>query len=1085
MTPKRILFITIALLLVFGFSAWGAETGKITGTVLDVNGNPLYGANVSVLETNKGAMTNEDGIYTIFVAPGTYDIKATYIGYSPVTKQGVRVKLGLTSTVDFELEEGAMDLGIKIDVSGERAMVEKDVTSSEYHHSGEDIAKQAAANFTDVLEKEAGFVRDANGGLHVQGGRTGQILYTVDGMPVRDVVEGNDMGIQISNNAISELMVASGGFDAEYGDAQSAVVNIVTRTGSSDRYSGSVEYRTDDFGDPSADYTRNTDVISFNLGGPEPLTMSILPALGLDLPKLFSKDGNITFFLSGEGQFLDGYLPMEHHEYPSHKVFGIKFSDRKYNLYTANLKVAYDMTPRHKLSFGYRYSRTKRMPYLHDYTYHEELASRGDGQDGNGGGTEGGVGGNMNTFPDNDWDPITDDLNGNGVPDGDWDGPNLDANGDGDPTYDPEPHIDEEFPNGMDDDGDWIPFTDWNGNGVLDYVDYNENGRFDYGIDKPLEPLNSDLNGNGKQDIDYDGSAGPHDSRGKFDANGDGNMFWDPEPGIDEDLNSYYPYDPFTGKQYNPTDHNLNMFNLSKQLVLEWSHNISSSTFYTLKLSSFHLEERDDVLGKEPWEYVEYFPSFATVGFKAMGDYLTWQRRSLSTYTAKLDMTSQVVPKYHQLKFGLEGIYYELENNEISYPWYFRKTNPDDGGPYQWCGNYRYFWKVYPWTAAAYIQDKMEFEGLIVKLGLRYDFWDVGEQAANQTTKKDVDGDGKLDVVYSMDKDLDGEVTFSERIHDQISPRLAISHPITDRDVLYFNYGHFSQRPQFDFVYTESNNVGDVPLRGNPNLQPEKTVTYQLGVSHQFTDNISMTVSGFYKDITDLIAVRQVVIVPFTYNEYQNKDYGSSKGFELSLVKRYSNYTSGRFNYTISWAKGNSSSIYQGYNVQEGSSALPLSENPLDWDERHIMNANLDFRVRKDENPELFGFTLPDRWGVNLSWQYGSGKPFSPAAALSGETITEENTNSMRMPWTMVTDLRLNKDFTYSGIDYSVYLWVENLFDRKNINTVYSSSGEPDWNAPPGEEEPKTFYTLGHKYWENPGYYDPGRHILIGVRVEW
>ena len=219
------------------------------------------------------------------------------------------------------------------------------------------------------------------------------------------------------------------------------------------------------------------------------------------------------------------------------------------------------------------------------------------------------------------------------------------------------------------------------------------------------------------------------------------------------------------------------------------------------------------------------------------------------------------------------------------------------------------------------------------------------------------------------------------------------------------------------------------------------------------------------------------------------------------IRKRYSNYTSGSFNYTISWANGNSSDPRQGYDHRAGSKELPIRENPLDWDERHVMSATLDFRVRRDENPEIFGFTLPDRWGINLSWQYGSGKPFSPDAELSGNKLAEIDNNSMRKPWTMNTDLRFNKDFTYSGIDYSVFLWVENLFNRKNVQEVFSSSGKPNQIEHEGEEREYTFYegngtilSEGQYYKYNPTHpylvngasaYAPRRRIMAGLQINW
>ncbi|RMH71620.1 MAG: TonB-dependent receptor [Gemmatimonadetes bacterium] len=1105
MRTKSLLFVlvvSVALIFVSTPIVF-AQTGKITGRVIDKDtGEPLWGANVTVVGTGKGAMVNEDGLYTIFIRPGTYDVQVSFIGYSPQTKTGVLVKLDLTTELNFEMSQGAIDLDIVIDVSGQRDMIQKDITSSESRIGAEEITNMPVANFQDILALTAGAKEDASGDLHFRGGRTGEVLYNVDGMSVRDV-QSNDAGLQPSNNAIAEVVVISGGFPAEFGNAQSAVVNVVTKEGSVKRYTGGLEYRTDDFGNPNADYSWNSDVVNFNFGGPEPLTQQILPSLGFDLP------GDVTFFLSGEGQFTNGYVEYDNYPYASQNIFGIDFTDRRQNFFNLSSKLAYQITPKHKLTYSYNSQRQKYYGFDRPWNWISYLQENGDGVDGNAGGLSGGVGGTTIFGPTLGYPRDNDGEDDDGNPNTPARADGIDNDGDG--LIDE--GIDEELPNGIDDDGDWVPFSDWNGNGVLDYVDYNGNGIFDNGIDRQLEPLNSDWNGNGVPDYDWDGYGTAYENRVLYDANSDQDMFWDPEPGIDEDLNSYYMFDPYTGEQYNPTIHNNYVHTNSNLHTLEWSHTLSSNTFYKIRASRFNKVTWSDTQGKEPWQYVARQPFSSSEGYRFAGDDLFWTRDGQTTYTFKADITSQVVPKYHQMKSGIEIEYFDIWDNQIQYPYDYHFGQEDPGAPYQYWGNYRYFWHVYSWAGAAYVQDKMEFEGMIVNVGIRYDFWDVGKQAARETTARDVDGDGRQDSaydfdgdgiddpIYALDRNLDGEVSFSERIHDQISPRIGISHPITDKDKLFFSYGHFSQRPKMRQVYTKPSNTGDIPLRGNPQLGPEKTVLYELGVEHAFNDRVLMKITGFYKDITDLVNTQQVIVPPFTYSEYVNSAYGGVRGFELSFTKRYSNYTAGFFNYTYSIASGNASSDRQGYDFQNRGVELPLSESALDWDERHTITTNFDFRVPKDEPPTVFGVTLPDDWGMNLVWRYGSGLPYTPSAELSGENVETKRLNAYRLPWTMSTDLRFNKNFTYAGLDYEFFLWVENLFDRKNVTGVYSSSGKPDYNGSPifnadgeivgYEEEPGGFYTFKDpaygetSYWRNPTNYDPGRRVQAGFRVQF
>ncbi|MDX1420462.1 MAG: TonB-dependent receptor [Rubricoccaceae bacterium] len=217
-----------ALLLLAGASA-SAQTGKIAGTVTDaLTGEPLPGVNVVIGGTSQGAATDLDGRYAIIgVRPDTYDVVFSYIGYQTQRVEDVRVRIDLTTTVDADLNEEAIE-GEEVVVEATRPLIQRDLTATTAFVSGEEIRAIPVENFNDVVELQAGVVDG-----HFRGGRIGEVGYWIDGIPVTDVYDGG-LALEIENNSVQELQVVTGAFNAEYGQALSGIVNVVTREGSND-----------------------------------------------------------------------------------------------------------------------------------------------------------------------------------------------------------------------------------------------------------------------------------------------------------------------------------------------------------------------------------------------------------------------------------------------------------------------------------------------------------------------------------------------------------------------------------------------------------------------------------------------------------------------------------------------------------------------------------------------------------------------------------------------------------------------------------------------------------------------------------
>lgn len=288
--------ILLMVLLALGSSRAGT-TGKIVGQVVDASsGDPLPGVNILVENTVFGAATDMDGSYLIIgIPPGKYSLRAVFIGYADVVISDVQVNADKTTRIDFKMKESALELGETIEITAERPIIKKDLTSSESAISSDVIENLPVEDFTDVLNLQAGLVKDAGGGFHLRGGRTGEIVFMVDGVPVNDAYSGN-YSVQVENNAIQELTLISGTFNAEYGQAMSGVVNIVTREGGN-RYEGNVTAYLGDYVSGETDIFWNVDKLNpitnlqANLSGP-------LPFLGK----------KVSFFASGRAYRNEGYI---------------------------------------------------------------------------------------------------------------------------------------------------------------------------------------------------------------------------------------------------------------------------------------------------------------------------------------------------------------------------------------------------------------------------------------------------------------------------------------------------------------------------------------------------------------------------------------------------------------------------------------------------------------------------------------------------------------------------------------------------------------------------------------------------------
>ncbi|CAM3392104.1 TonB-dependent receptor [Rhodothermus bifroesti] len=243
---RQLMFIGLVWIGVGIPGAW-AQTGKIAGVVTDAEtGEPLPGVNVVIEGTTMGATTDIEGYYVILnVRPGTYRVRASFVGYAPVVAENVDVSIGLTTELNFRLQPQAIGLE-EVVVTVQRPVVQPDVSASLANIRAEQVENLPVVSIADVIGLQAGF----EPGLTIRGAGGDQVAFAIDGMSLADP-RGNTPILGVSFTAIEEVQVQTGGFNAEYGNVRSGLINVVTKEPTTNRYFADVLAR---YSPPSRPY---------------------------------------------------------------------------------------------------------------------------------------------------------------------------------------------------------------------------------------------------------------------------------------------------------------------------------------------------------------------------------------------------------------------------------------------------------------------------------------------------------------------------------------------------------------------------------------------------------------------------------------------------------------------------------------------------------------------------------------------------------------------------------------------------------------------------------------------------------------
>lgn len=483
-----------------------------------------------------------------------------------------------------------------------------------------------------------------------------------------------------------------------------------------------------------------------------------------------------------------------------------------------------------------------------------------------------------------------------------------------------------------------------------------------------------------------------------------------------------------------------------------WSHTLSSRMFYEANLGRYLTYEHAAVQNKWWYEYtetldlwpVEYshinedgdIRVFQGDEYWDSGDEPHWYDYYSNNWLFDFDI-SYIPSSRHSYKAGFEAKYTEMQVIDIYKPWIGTSGLGESWDMY----------KVYPNNGAFYIQDRIVFEGMIANIGLRYDYWFPGKYIEDAISNEE------LYTITDAGRELFKDETiklFGHRMKGHFSPRLGISHPVTDNDVLYFNYGHFSQLPTYKYVYAKLNSNAEATynLIGNPNLNPKTTVSYELGIKHKFNENSAVEFKAYYKDMFDYETSQSIT----TYNPklgryslimYVNMDYARSRGLELIFRQRYGRYFTGDMNASYSIVTGKSSTPNDNLLVEAGRlDAKPIGENYLRWDQPLNISGNFKIKVYEKTSPRLFGFRMANNWGATLHFEFESGRRFTASTILdsvySDGQLYLIGVSESDKPYSEIADyisqldLKIHKQiFQKQRQHLDIFFEIRNIFDTR------------------------------------------------------
>jgi len=1023
------LFLAVVVVFIVAGIVVGGTTGKVAGTVVDKqSGKPLAGVNIILVGTMMGAATDENGRYVIFdVPPGLYTIEASFIGYTKVSIKNIRVSVDLTTTVDFELEPEAIK-GKEIVVVAKRPIIEKSATNERRVVRAEDVENLPVRQIQDIAALQTGVVRVGND-LYVRGGRREEVAYYVDGVYQVNLYDLS-VAADISARAIEEVSYQAGGFDAEYGSANSGIVNVSTRIGG-EKPSFSFEAVTDEFLSEEekilGTYSYGYNLYNFTFGGPIGKRIRYFGSL----ERQFQRDRRTSVGPHPKGEWLgdlDGDGIKEYDEYDVKMVYG-PLPGNKAARWLGVGNLLFDFKPI-KIKVGGNLELGERREYIHEYSAFnwDRMPKRKD---------------KTYSF----YSRLTWAINPRTLMKLQY-SYFFDGFERGDPIF-------------------WDDFLKY-GIRELPISKYEEiysgtisdTSKYDYYVkdEEYWLVVQPQLSANGVQ---------PRDRREYALFTAPGHVYDD----YSKNETSYkgFSFDFKTQRGVHELKfggelryHTIRYYRIAAPIRLGYMY-IENPPYTAVEFDSLKSVGAPGVRKYEDYEdYIEkyWFNAYKYAYAENLGYTIDGKNYINEDVTKNRDgMRRPVVGGFYlQDKIELKDL---IVNLGVRYDY----INPS---------NLRFRNPTY------IVIDSLGF------IAERVYKDENGEYTSYQPTY-DINGNpidlvGVEQLIPSKKyKIISPRLGFAFPVTDRTVFHAQYGKYVQQPELnrVLISYLRFASNLQ----------QGNFTISGNPDLEPVKTTAYELGFRQQIGMNSSVDITVFYKQLTGYVQVRNVVGArPVVYATYVNGDYGTVKGLSFSYQLRRTGRVQAFVNYTLQWANGTGSTATSQYRIAWQGGNYPTYVAPLDYDQRHTGSINLDIRSTEKDIIGKAGLNILLTFGSGRRY---TPTAINSAVFPRISDTPIAAINSGVMPWTYQIDVKLDKTFNFGNTRLVLYVWISNLLNTKNVRYVYEGTGLPDtdgwfntsegkmWMSNPDNRVDLYEMMVKHPYnWETP------RTIRFGLKFE-
>lgn len=945
-----------------------ATTGKIEGQVRDPTGLPLPDAQVYILGTAYSAISDPRGHYFINNVPaGTVSIRAALIGYRSVEVRELRVLAGQTITQDFSHELEAVQLLEITVLAAENLLVPRDEVTSKQRLSGDFARELPQDRLDDLLALQPGVVA-SEAGLSIRGGRPDEAATYVDGVPVSPGYRGYGFGLPgtalgVGTNAIEEGSVTTGSPSAEFGNAQSGIISISTRTGGT-RLTGALSYETDEpFG---VNHGVGFNRIEGSLGGPVA--------------------GRLTFFMSGVLEGRKAEIPgFDANRAPVFVQAGLDTtvsvpSDTTVTADTSYVRVySYAVSRGHCDEFAQSANEGIRTNYGFD--------CRGIRTPGTASSTYQ-LQGKLN-YTYGQGSRITLSHLASQTQGRDFDHANL---------YNPQALFGERR---------------WSGVTTLTWA--------------------QTLSRTAERALTLETSLGYQTDRGIRSP-----LAWESERDSRE---------PFGGFMLRPLRFlfDFDNFPLDHELVDNFRFNRTGT-----RRTPYDLENPDQYRLKDQYRNNAYgLPGWSESGGPDNDFRLYRENR----YLARAIVDGQV-DRYNRIRLGGELIRYSIDR----YQSFLTSTGGGIGDVYL----------EDPLRWNLFVEDRLDLGDVVLVGGLRYDSYDSRAERPHQldtTAASTTFGEYVLGFDPRYVGEFQGKplsIGLPDRSHGYLSPHVQVSFPVTERTNVRFSYAHQVEAPDFAIVLFGVNAAGI-----GANLDFGKTIAYEFGVRHAFSDDMVLDVAAYNRDNLSNAALRILpTFDPITgaqsgiTGRFTNADFGNTRGVDIRLDRRVGAWFNGTIGYSYQSAKSTASDPFT--NQLSGVAGLlataggvgtpPQAILPTTFGRGHTLTGALSFTVPPSWRKGTTLGALAEQIGLFATLRYAGGTPYTRCDPVAGnESVISPSSfcpagggsvNSERLPSLKEFDLRATKGFDLGGFDLTAYLDARNLFNFRNLLAVFAATGD-------------------------------------------